>query len=303
MLKSGRGQNGMFDLNQLSPFVRVAWDDTIYPPTRIEERVIFDYELLYVKDGEIKVVIEGAEYHGLPGDIFFFKPKQRHSIELLNNKPLHQPHLHFDFIYQRDSPEVEVSFKPLEKMNEQELKLFREDITASLEIQLPSHLRLLKPKIIENLFYDIFYEFDMKFPYFEAAVKGSFINLWVQLSRESLWATRPHLINSREQIERVKAFLSHNANRNVSLDELADVANLNKYYLSRLFKEYFGVSPVYYHLTNRLDKAKEMIRFTNQSISKIASQFGFSSIYSFSRAFYKYEGVSPQKYRAENKRV
>src|SRR5690606_37351175 len=71
----------IMDMNYISPYIRCAWDDTIEAPFEIEERVLYDYELLYMKEGEIKVSVEGKEYHGIPGDIFLFKPMEAHSIK------------------------------------------------------------------------------------------------------------------------------------------------------------------------------------------------------------------------------
>lgn len=289
------------DLNRLSPYIRVAWDSVIHPPIHIPERVIYDYELLYVKDGEIEVTVEDKTYHGLTGDIFLFKPKQPHSIYLLNNKPLHQPHIHFDLFYQSDSPQVKVSFKPLQAMTDQEKRWFREDFTRQMSSPLPNHIRLNKPVIIEKLIYDIIFEFDRKFPYYEATAKGLFIQLWVQLLREHHWHTHPHLLSNWEQLDRIKNYLSHHTDQDITLDELSRLANISKYYLCRMFKNAFGMTPIQYHVTNRLEKAKQMIQFTDMSVSQIAGSLGFNSIHAFSRAFRKLEGVSPSYYRKNGK--
>ncbi|MCL6444544.1 MAG: AraC family transcriptional regulator [Alicyclobacillus sp.] len=285
------------DLNTLSPYIRIAWDSVIYPPVNITERVIFDYELLYVKDGEIRVTVENNEYHGVPGDIFLFKPKQRHAIYLLHGKPLHQPHIHFDLYYQSDSPAVKVSYKPLEAMTKEEKQLFREDVVRQMTNPLPNHLRLSKPIIIEKLIYDIIHEFERKLPFYETTAKGLFIQLWVQLLRENHWLHNPHLLPNWERLALVKNYISHNTEQQITLDELAELSNLSKFYLCRLFKQAFGMTPIQYHLTLRLEKAKQMIQFTNLPLSDIADKLGFNSIHAFSRAFHKLEGVPPSFYR------
>ena len=50
------------DINQISPYVRIALSCLKTEPWKVEERVIFDYELLYVRSGIVKVTIEGKEY-------------------------------------------------------------------------------------------------------------------------------------------------------------------------------------------------------------------------------------------------
>ncbi|MCD9022546.1 AraC family transcriptional regulator [Cohnella silvisoli] len=285
------------NLNNLSPYIRVAWDNFIEPPFHISERVIFDYELLYVKDGEIKVTVEDKVYYGIPGDIFLFKPLQPHAIYLLNNKRLHQPHIHFDLYYQSDSPQVKISFKPLKAIMEEEKQWFREDVTPLMEDPLPNHIRLNKPVVIEKLIYDIIFEMERKFPYYETSAKGLFVQLWVQLLRENHWKNNAHLLSKWELLDRIKNYMSHQTEHEITLDELSKFANLNKYYLCKLFKKAFNITPIQYHVAVRLEKAKQMIQFTNLSLSVIAEKTGFQSIHAFSRAFRKLEGVSPSFYR------
>ncbi|MDQ0058763.1 AraC family transcriptional regulator [Paenibacillus harenae] len=285
------------DLNALSPYVRVAWDSMIDPPFEISERVIYDYELLYVKDGDIRVTIENQVYHGVPGDLFLFKPMQPHSILLLNNKKLHQPHIHFDLFYQPDSPQVKVSYKPLKSMTEQEKAFFREDITPYLDYPLPNHIRLNQPVVIEQFIFDIIHELERKLPYHEIAVKGLFIQLWIQLLREIHWHNNMHLMSKWEQLDRVKNYIGHRTDQEITLDELTDIANLSKYYLCRLFKKAYGTTPIQYHTAIRLEKAKQLIQLTNLPLTEIADKLGFQSIYAFSRAFRKLENVSPSFYR------
>lgn len=287
----------VIDLSNLSPYIRVAWDCVIEPPVCITERVLYDYEILYVKDGEIEVNVEGKLYHGLPGDIFLFKPLQTHSITLLGGKPLHRPHIHFDLYHQTDSPSVKVSFKPLKEMTEQDKQWFRKDVLQDLPFPLPNHIRLNKSVVIEKLIYDIIYEFDRKLPYYETTAKGLFIQLWIQLLRECHWKVHTHLVSNWEQLDRVKTYISHNIDQEITLDELSVLANLSKYYLCRLFKSAFGTTPIQYHVVMRLEKAKQMIQFTNLPLSHIAEKLGFQSIHAFSRTFRKIKGVSPSFYR------
>ncbi|RED64344.1 MULTISPECIES: AraC family transcriptional regulator [Cohnella] len=285
------------DLNTLSPYIRVAWDSTIYPPVNITERVIFDYELMFVKDGECEVSVENVIYHGKPGDLFLFKPNQVHSINLLHDKPLRQPHLHFDLYYRGDSPDVKVSYRPYSLLTESERGWIREDVIADMEDPLPNHIRLNKPAAIEQLIQEIIFEFERKFPYYETTAKGLFIQLWVLLLREIHWRRNTHLQSNWEQLDRVKNYLSHHIDQESTLDELADLANMSKYYLCRLFKKAYGMTPIQYHVSVRLEKAKQMIQFTNLSLTQIADELGFQSIHAFSRTFHKWEGVSPSAYR------
>lgn len=284
-------------MNTLSPYIRRAMDSYLDPPFHLTERVLFDYELLFVKDGEVEVTVEGQVYHGIPGDVFLFKPKVPHEIKCLNNTRLHQPHIHFDLYYQPDSPLVPISFRPLNAIAEEEMAWFREDITGGTEDLLPHHIRLNKPILVDKLTQDIIFEMERNFPYTELAVKGLFTQLWVHLLRESHWQRNKRLLSNWELLDRIKQYISHNSEETITLDELAELANFNKYYLSKLFKKAFNRTPIQYHAAVRLEKAKQLIQFTSLPLSAIAEKTGFQSIHAFSRAFRKQEGVSPSSYR------
>ncbi|MFD1677150.1 AraC family transcriptional regulator [Alicyclobacillus fodiniaquatilis] len=85
-----------------------------------------------------------------------------------------------------------------------------------------------------------------------------FAQLWVQLLRENHWKHNTHLLSNWEQLNRAKNYISHHINREIILDDLSSIANINKYYLCRLFKNAFGMTPIQYHVAIRLEKAKQM---------------------------------------------
>lgn len=290
------------DIHNISPYIRVALDSIIPQPWQLNERVIFDYELLYVKEGEIQVTIEDENYSGKPGDIFFFRPKQRHSISVQGNKPFRQPHIHFDFFSQPDSPKVKISFKPLAQMSDSEMTLFREDVADKFGIKFPGKINIRKVDYFEKMLFDIIYEYNTKLPFYETSVKGMMIRLLTYLMREIYWSNNPTVYSNMEELRDIKEYLDCNFRRVVSLEELVDQFNMSKYHLIRHFKRAFGMTPIQYHQLLRIEKVKEMIQYTNLSIGRIAEEFGFDSINTFSRAFKSLEGVPPSYYRKRGKK-
>jgi AraC-like DNA-binding protein len=83
----------------------------------------------------------------------------------------------------------------------------------------------------------------------------------------------------------------------ISLDELADIFLVNKYSLSRSFKEQFGTSIINYLLMVRITHAKQLLRFTDETIEEVGIKCGISPLYYFSRMFKQIEGISPMEYR------
>ena len=83
------------------------------------------------------------------------------------------------------------------------------------------------------------------------------------------------------------------------LDELAEKHYINKYYLTKIFKETYGSTISNYLIAMRITKAKQLLRFTDMTVDEIGSTVGMSDANYFSRMFRKVEGISPREYRKQ----
>ena len=72
---------------------------------------------------------------------------------------------------------------------------------------------------------------------------------------------------------------------------------ISKYYLTRVFREQFGVSISSYLMNRRVTKAKYMLRFSDEKIKTIGYKCGLGEPHYFSRVFRQMEGMSPLEYR------
>ena len=103
------------------------------------------------------------------------------------------------------------------------------------------------------------------------------------------------ILDSR--IENAVNYLCKNYNRSVSLQELAKKCGLSESRLWHLFRDSLGVSPLHYHEEQRIGRARELLTMTNKTVSKIATELGFDSVFYFSRLFKKNTGQSPTSFR------
>lgn len=85
-------------------------------------------------------------------------------------------------------------------------------------------------------------------------------------------------------------------NPKISNDSLAALSNISVVYFRKLFTEIFGISPMKYVQNIRISKAKDLLRGEFVSISEIANDVGFSSIYHFSKVFKQETGYSPTEF-------
>ena len=97
----------------------------------------------------------------------------------------------------------------------------------------------------------------------------------------------------------VKEYLEQHYAEKISLDELSKQFFINKYYLTRVFKEQFGQSIIAYLTSLRITHAKQLLRFSEKSVEEIGLECGLGALHYFSRVFTEVEGVPPSIYRSQ----
>ncbi len=103
-------------------------------------------------------------------------------------------------------------------------------------------------------------------------------------------------------IQEAVTYMEQNFQRDLTVEEVADVCKLNRSYFSKLFKENMGCPPQEFLIRLRLSKATELMRTTMLPIGEISVQCGYPNQLHFSRAFKKRYGAAPREWRVQNKR-
>ena len=281
---------------KVNPYIRRACYDHL--KKTIGERVIYDYELLFIKEGNSIITIEDRVYKTRTGDLYIIKPGVRHSIEVCG-KALIQPHIHFDLVFEDDSCNIPISFSDRESMTEEELNNIRKDLLENFLRSFPERIQLKNTTNIEYMLFSIIDTWNAPTLYPEIELKYRFLRLLHYLLAEITWERSRREDRPKERAKMMKMYMERYTNRVVTLNELANVYHIDKSYVARLFKETYGITPTAYHMGIRIMKAKEMIRVTNLTLSQIANQLGFNSLQDFSRAFKRLEGVSPSALRKD----
>lgn len=285
--------------SEISPYIRRAWFDTLKSNGFIPERVIFDYELLYIKEGKCYITVENRTYAPQPGDFFLFRPKVTHSIKVSADSSLIQPHIHFDLCLQPDSNEVPVSMLPLYRIPPEQQCYFRPDLLADLISPMPDFIHIDNLKYAEGLMSDVIYLHTNKLTILDAMrEKELFLQLLHYVLGEMVLLSHRRASNMSETAHRIKTFLDLNNHRSLTLDMIADKCYISKCYMVAIFTNTYGISPIKYHQQQRVNEAKYMLKLTTLSISEIAAHLGFDNLRSFSALFIRLEGMSPTEYRA-----
>ncbi len=101
----------------------------------------------------------------------------------------------------------------------------------------------------------------------------------------------------KNEISEIKNYIDENYRGKITLDSLSEQFYINKFYLTRIFKDEYGVSINNYILSLRISHAKKELRFTDKAMSEIGFDCGIGPSYYFSRVFMKAEGLTPSEYR------
>jgi AraC-like DNA-binding protein len=95
-------------------------------------------------------------------------------------------------------------------------------------------------------------------------------------------------------------YIEKNLEDVISLEQLAEKANLSKYYYHRIFHKTIGESVTKYISRRRMQEASKELIKTNRSIIDIALKYQYGSQEAFSRAFQRMYGMTPGRYRKIN---
>jgi AraC-like DNA-binding protein len=99
------------------------------------------------------------------------------------------------------------------------------------------------------------------------------------------------------RLRRARDVVDRDYARPLDVAALARQAHISPGHFSRRFKEAFGETPYQYVLSRRVERAQELLRNTDLSVTEVCFEVGFQSLGSFSAAFHRVAGMPPSEYR------
>lgn len=99
-----------------------------------------------------------------------------------------------------------------------------------------------------------------------------------------------HLRRARDLIDRDYA-------EALDLETIAAAAGLSRWHFHRLFSRAYGATPAAYLSQRRVERAQDLLRATNLSVTEVCHAVGFSSLGSFSTRFTEFTGETPRAFQ------
>lgn len=235
-------------------------------------------ELFYIVGGKGQFLIQDQLYPVNANNLVIISPNVTHTEVSLNAQPLEYIVLGIEGIELATSENSSGQFNIL-------------DHYESVEISgcLRNILREMEQK---NTGYE-----DICQAYMEILIIRLMRNTALSVPAE------PQVTTGNKQCAAVRRYIDLHFKETLSLDQLAEEAHMNKYYLSHAFKREYGVSPINYMISKRLDESKYLLSETDLSMSQIAQLLGFSSLSYFSQVFHRTQSVTPMEFRQSAKNL
>jgi AraC-like DNA-binding protein len=99
-------------------------------------------------------------------------------------------------------------------------------------------------------------------------------------------------------LRRARELIDRDFAQPLTLDSMAQAAHLSKFHFARAFTKAYGETPRTYLTRRRIERAKDLLRAANLTITEICFLVGFESVGSFSSRFRDLVGMSPTEYRS-----
>jgi AraC family transcriptional regulator len=117
------------------------------------------------------------------------------------------------------------------------------------------------------------------------------------------YATRRHSFKDYDdglppqKLKQAFEYIDAHLGENLSLSEIANELDMSQYYFSRLFKQSVGITPHQYLLHHRVERAKQLLRHSEQTVTAIALTCGFAQQSHFAKRFREHTGLTPSQFR------
>ena len=230
-------------------------------------------EILYVAGGAGEAILEGKKFRLAPGDLVVVNPGTLHEERSDAKAPLR-----LIFLAIRD---FAVPGLPAGCLSQEKYRVLS---CGEYRYKMDIYLR------------ELLQETSSQIEFYQEISQGLVSALLVLVLRLIRINPEDEAALSQE-CQKIKEYLDQNFTSPITLDSLSETVYISKHYLSHLFKEQTGVSPIKYLTSKRMEKACELLSETELPVSEVSKAVGYENPLYFSQVFKRIYGISPVKYR------
>lgn len=241
------------------------------------------YQVVFVLQGKVRYTVGEKAYNVDKGSMIILSTLEDHSLEVL------------EYPYERYIFQINPNYFQREIKSPEIISIFiKRPVDFSHQIFLPSGLW----DFLYQVLLEIEEEYQNKRAYWEKFIASDLYRMFIRILREcgESFAADP---SDSNVIIAYKAmnYLERHYTENITVDEIAKELFLNKHYVSHVFKKITGFTLIEYVTALRINHAKVLLSETDQGVSDIAVECGYSDFSYFSKLFKKKVGESPVAFR------
>lgn len=252
-------------------------------------------EIIYMLEGNAYIEAGGEDYVLEPGDMIAFFPQEAHAIYSTGMFPLRYYVLKFDPVHLNllasNLPSVsslismvqeckEASpFFSGEKFNKEVVKYyFEKSVQAVQEKRFGYDLEL-------HSYYNLIFTEMLRF--------------WEEEGFHIVQKEQKDSVN--EKFASVAEYIYSHYKEELSVEKIAEYFHMSYSYFAARFKEYYGQSCSQFIKKVRIQKAEDLLCFTDYDLSYISQETGFCDCSHFIKNFKMINGITPKQYRKQGK--
>ncbi len=245
------------------------------------------YEIIYVLEGEYSSMIENRTYHLRRGDFL-----------LINQNVMHKYH----FVEKKHDTSKRIILwitgEMLKRLSAEDMDLtacFREQKSCAYHFPV-YYEEMLRGYLVKLAMADVMKGelSGTKQVFDRGCLSLFFVYLNNLCNRQEYWFTDENVV-SHPMVEQVSDYIEAHIGERISVEELAGLVHMSKYYFLRRFKELTGVTVHVFVTNKRLIKACGLLR-EGKNITQVYQTVGFSDYSSFLRNFKNTFGVPPGRF-------
>ena len=249
----------------------------------LKEHYHAGYEMIFITEGKSKFTIEDSTYTYEKNNLLFLNDLEKHKMN-----PLDTPYSRYMVIVDSNYLDSIVKDNIL-------LSIFK---NRTNKYNNGFKIKEQHIEFITNTSEDLMEVFSNESELWQIEFMAKLSVLLVFLYRNYPEQFPINRINKKEErMLNIQSFIDMNFKEDIDLNLLVDTFFISKYYLSHSFKEVTGFTIKQYILLKRISYSKNLLYFTNNSITDIALDCGFNCQSSFIRSFKQKEDRTPLQFR------
>jgi len=241
-----------------------------------------ELELGYITEGEGVYYLEDERFSVQKGDLFLVRTNEQHCIPTIYTDELKSLNIHIESYYLWNMCTDFIDGQLLHTL-----------VNVDIPIQ---HQFRGKDRYMERVRELIQDPVRNRF-----RIRLAIVELLMSVMEEITLPQNVIVKNTRSlrlyDIQNAICYIHDHLTSEITLEEIAHVANMSRAALSLHFKMVTGIAPYEYLVIRRIEYALKLLRETNLSVVEVSERCGFKNLANFNRIFKKTNGMTPSEYR------